>query len=835
MPDYNSAFTGAQIDARLTLAGTAQQPPAEGPFVDGDKTKLDGIDTTNATINDHIADDANPHGVTKAQVGLSNVDNTSDADKPISTAQAAEFDAIDAATTAVATRTTALEDLVSAGAVRKEAVAVATTANITLSGEQTIDGTLTSASRILVKDQSTAAQNGIYVTGAGSWARATDMDAAGEVQGALVYVNGGTTNAGRSYYTSSEVTTLDTDAIAWQLDRSQSGLQTQINAIDAYLVDPFPKSDFGVSASFIGDHRVAPTSGVTDTAAAISIANAGRFYPRAAIAFFGMSIGDTVRAAFRKTSGSDQPATFRFLDASNVLVDAAAFTLRGGWYVAEAVIPATTTKFNIDYTNSTGGAVVITRPRISKRVASGASLVAERARVDSLFTETQSVSQIWPGAATVATTAGSGTATINSGDTVTIPAGANVEVKPTNGLIVRDVTDVMTVTARVSSPNVRNLKFKVVGSVSGTTSYEMVPIAFDTATGETLWRWSGVVAVAAQTTISNAYIVIDNRSPVVSTYTAADVTLSDVVLVDGAETPSKIPSAETDTFPDGEMVLTQDTGIVYIHQRAGASGKYIRWTFSRYDNAATRALGWRLTGLATATRSGDATFSVDKVLTDSGEFELAIQEVGKTDFMGGLTHGDQEETQTLLFKVDGNFITPDGSTTYYCRRAEAFQLSSLWEVDNVSDVLTATVATGWGWFSGEMTLLNRVAWARSINVSKVFLAMMPAYRYSGGGASGTLLTSDVYKGPTFISEDISSPSHTMSKGNFPRLITSGDASVTIDMEVVDGFETTSRSFVGATTSNRNKIYFDAINTDVSTAVTSGDVINFKTVYKIGVS
>ncbi|MBQ9720593.1 MAG: hypothetical protein IJV64_07855, partial [Oscillospiraceae bacterium] len=37
----------------------------------------------------HIADKANPHEVTAAQVGLGNVDNTSDADKPISTAQAA--------------------------------------------------------------------------------------------------------------------------------------------------------------------------------------------------------------------------------------------------------------------------------------------------------------------------------------------------------------------------------------------------------------------------------------------------------------------------------------------------------------------------------------------------------------------------------------------------------------------------------------------------------------------------------------------------------------------------------------------------------------------------
>ena len=41
----------------------------------------------NANIQQHIASQANPHAVTKAQVGLSNVDNTSDANKPVSTAQ----------------------------------------------------------------------------------------------------------------------------------------------------------------------------------------------------------------------------------------------------------------------------------------------------------------------------------------------------------------------------------------------------------------------------------------------------------------------------------------------------------------------------------------------------------------------------------------------------------------------------------------------------------------------------------------------------------------------------------------------------------------------------
>lgn len=41
---------------------------------------------------DHISNKSNPHGVTKSQVGLGNVDNTSDANKPVSTAQQAELD-----------------------------------------------------------------------------------------------------------------------------------------------------------------------------------------------------------------------------------------------------------------------------------------------------------------------------------------------------------------------------------------------------------------------------------------------------------------------------------------------------------------------------------------------------------------------------------------------------------------------------------------------------------------------------------------------------------------------------------------------------------------------
>lgn len=70
------------------------------------------VDTNvNAKVDSHIANKSNPHGVTKAQVGLGNVNNTSDADKPVSTAQATAIaDAKAAGTLAQTNLTTHLQD-----------------------------------------------------------------------------------------------------------------------------------------------------------------------------------------------------------------------------------------------------------------------------------------------------------------------------------------------------------------------------------------------------------------------------------------------------------------------------------------------------------------------------------------------------------------------------------------------------------------------------------------------------------------------------------------------------------------------------------------------------
>jgi hypothetical protein len=68
----------------------------------------------------------------------------------------------------------------------KDPVRAATTAAITLSGTQVVDGvTLAVGDRVLVKNQASAVANGIYVVSASGWSRATDADDGTEVSNGL--------------------------------------------------------------------------------------------------------------------------------------------------------------------------------------------------------------------------------------------------------------------------------------------------------------------------------------------------------------------------------------------------------------------------------------------------------------------------------------------------------------------------------------------------------------------------------------------------------------------------------------------------------------------------
>lgn len=109
-------------------------------------------------------------------------------------------------------------DSVAQGLDPKQSVKAATTANIaSLSGTMTIDGiALVAGDRVLVKDQTAQAQNGIYVVAAGSWARASDGDTWAELVSAYVFVEQGTTNADNGFLCSVDAGgTLGTTAVTF--------------------------------------------------------------------------------------------------------------------------------------------------------------------------------------------------------------------------------------------------------------------------------------------------------------------------------------------------------------------------------------------------------------------------------------------------------------------------------------------------------------------------------------------------------------------------------------------------------------------------------------------
>lgn len=119
----------------------------------------------------------------------------------------------------------AIQGLVSQGI--KNSVRVATTGAIALSGVQTIDAiVLVAGDRVLVKNQASGAQNGIYVVAAGAWVRALDADESVEVKpGMLVGVDAGTANGGSVWRLSNATPpTLGTTALTFEQVFGKTGV-----------------------------------------------------------------------------------------------------------------------------------------------------------------------------------------------------------------------------------------------------------------------------------------------------------------------------------------------------------------------------------------------------------------------------------------------------------------------------------------------------------------------------------------------------------------------------------------------------------------------------------
>jgi hypothetical protein len=106
-------------------------------------------------------------------------------------------------------------DTVAQGLDAKASCLAATTANITLSGAQTIDGvSVVAGNRVLVKDQTAPEDNGIYLCASGAWTRTTDAATFDSLVSAFTFIEQGSTNADAGFVCTADAGgTIGTTAI----------------------------------------------------------------------------------------------------------------------------------------------------------------------------------------------------------------------------------------------------------------------------------------------------------------------------------------------------------------------------------------------------------------------------------------------------------------------------------------------------------------------------------------------------------------------------------------------------------------------------------------------
>lgn len=207
----------------------ANNPTMSGVIVNGDIT-VSGSGLVASNINDFNTavrtNRLDQMAVPTSDVSFNSVKITSLAD-PVSAQDAA---------------TKAYVDAARMGLDVKASVRVATTENITRSGTQTVDGVvLVAGDRVLVKNQTTGSQNGIYDVAAGAWTRSSDADASAKVTtGMFTFVSEGTVNADSGWVvTTNDEIVLGTTALvfaqfsgAGQITAG-AGLTKNGNTIDA--------------------------------------------------------------------------------------------------------------------------------------------------------------------------------------------------------------------------------------------------------------------------------------------------------------------------------------------------------------------------------------------------------------------------------------------------------------------------------------------------------------------------------------------------------------------------------------------------------------------------
>ena len=163
-------------------------------------------------------------------------------------------------------------DFYAAGLSWKQPALTGTSANITLSGLQTINGvTLVAGDTVLVKNQTTSSQNGIYVASAGAWTYSAGADTWSEYVGAIIFISSGSLAGTAWYCTAQPGGTLGTTAMTW----SNFSVASSYTAGTGLTLTgtQFSITNTGVSAATYGSASSVPVTAFNAQGQATSVTN----------------------------------------------------------------------------------------------------------------------------------------------------------------------------------------------------------------------------------------------------------------------------------------------------------------------------------------------------------------------------------------------------------------------------------------------------------------------------------------------------------------------------------------------------------------------------------
>ena len=226
--DYNDASKTLNVDKVDVVGASFEAADGTTPFTVTSTTKvtnlnadkIDGLDSTDfLKVANNLSDITNA-GTARTNLGLGNLDNTADTAKPVSTAAQAALDlkaplasptftgtvTVPAPVNATDASTKGYADALKQGLDIKDSVRVASTVNIPiltgLVNLSVVDGvTVSTGDRVLLKNQTAPAENGIWVVVAsGAASRSTDCNESAEVtSGLYAFVSEGAASAGTGF------------------------------------------------------------------------------------------------------------------------------------------------------------------------------------------------------------------------------------------------------------------------------------------------------------------------------------------------------------------------------------------------------------------------------------------------------------------------------------------------------------------------------------------------------------------------------------------------------------------------------------------------------------